>query len=175
MSATRTRGLWIATHRYLGLASLTFLALAALTGCLLCFRAPLDGALNADLFARSPGKAAIDPVAAVRALEVARPELRATSFPLSVPAGATLPVMVGPRDAGRRLGYDQIFLDDPGGHVAGAREIRPGWDRRHLMQGVYVFHYTLLAGSWGRWIMGLAAGGWLVGAGVGLYLTLPTR
>jgi uncharacterized iron-regulated membrane protein len=43
------------------------------------------------------------------------------------------------------------------------------------VQGIYNFHYTLLAGDWGRWLMGLVALGWLIGAGVGLYLTLPSR
>ena len=175
MSGAETRRLWTATHRYLGLATLVFLTLAALTGCLLCFRAPLDAALNADLFTRPRGLAAIDPVAAARALETARAELCVRSFPLAVAAGGNLPVMVDPRVATRPLGYDEVFLDGADGHMVGAREVRPGWDRRHLMQGVYVLHYTLLAGTWGRWIMGVVALGWLVGAGVGLYLTFPTR
>jgi uncharacterized iron-regulated membrane protein len=175
MTAMKTRRFWIAAHRYLGLASLAFLTVAALTGCLLCFRAPLDAALNADLFARPPGKAAVDPVPAVLALETAHPELGARSFPLALAPGANLPVMVGPNDDARPLGYDQVFLDAAGGHVVGARQIEPGWDRRHFMQGVYVLHYTLLGGAWGRWIMGLAALGWLIGTMVGLYLTLPTR
>jgi uncharacterized iron-regulated membrane protein len=92
-----------------------------------------------------------------------------------VPAGGNLPVMVDPRDAARPLGYDQVFLDGANGHVVGVRDVRPGWGRRHLMQGVYVFHYTLLAGTWGRWVMGLAALGWLVGTVIGVYLTFPTR
>jgi len=175
MSAGESRRFWTATHRYLGLTTLAFLTLAAVTGCLLCVRGPLDAALNADLFSRAPGHAAIDPVTAVRALEVGRPELRVRSFPLAIPPDGNLPVTVDPRDAARPLGYDQVFLDGADGHVVGVRDVRPGWDRRHLMQGVYVFHYTLLAGPWGRWLMGLAALGWLVGAVVGVYLTFPTR
>jgi uncharacterized iron-regulated membrane protein len=161
------RRFWVATHRYLGLATLAFLALAAITGCLLCFRAPLDAALNPDLFRRVPGSRTIDPAAAVRALQLARPRLRVLSFPLRLARDANLPVSVAPNG--------QVFLDGTDGHVVGTRRTLPGWDRRRLMEGVHAFHYTLLGGDWGRWLMGLAALGWLMGACIGLYLTFPSR
>jgi len=175
MSAIGTRRVWTATHRYLGLATLGFLFLAAVTGCLLCVRGPLDAALNPDLFHRSSGAGQIEPITAARALEASRPELRVRSFFLTIPVGGNLAVTVDARDPKRPLDYDQVFLDGADGHVAGVRTLAPGWDRRHFLQGVYVFHYTLLGGDWGRWIMGVAALGWFVGAMVGLYLTFPAR
>jgi uncharacterized iron-regulated membrane protein len=176
MSLAPTRAFWIATHRYMGLATLGFLLVAAVTGCLLCVRAPLDAALNPDLFRSSGGAGRIDPVAAVAAFERAHPELRALSFPLAIPDGGNLPVSVAARSrTGPPLSYDQAFLDGADGHLAGVRSTQPGWDRRHLMQGVYTLHFTLLAGTVGRWFMGVVALGWLIGAGVGLYLTFPAR
>ena len=165
------RPFWMAVHRYLGLAGVAFLTLAAATGCILCFRAPLDAALNRDLYSRSGG-GPMDAIAAVARYQAASPTVRVTSFPLRVPEGGNLPVsIVAPP---RAPGFDEVFLD-PAGRVVGGRSTTPGWDHRRLLQGVYQLHYTLLAGSLGRWLMGLAAIGWLVGAIAGLYLTLPAR
>jgi uncharacterized iron-regulated membrane protein len=174
MTLIPSRAFWIATHRYLGLATLAFLAVAALTGCLLCFRAQLDTALNPDLFKASNSTPRIDPVAAVRAFEAAHPQAQVLSFPLRPAPGANLPVSVGGR-GGPTPGFDQVFLDGADGHLVGARTTQPGWDRRRLMQGVYMLHFTLLGGTPGRWFMGVVAVGWLIGALVGLYLTFPSR
>ena len=168
------RRFWLAVHRYLGLGALLFLAVAALTGCILSFRGPLDAALNPDLFRRASA-APLDAPAAVAAYEGKHRGVVALSFPLRVGPGEALPVSVAAASGRPPLGYDQVFLSDSGGHVSGVRATRAGWDRRHLMEGVYLFHYTLLGGRWGRWLMGLAALAWLIGAGVGLYLTFPSR
>lgn len=173
MSKPRTRQFWMSVHRYLGLATLVFLFIAAVTGCFLCFDKKIDAALNPDLFSSSSAGAPIGPVAAVTRLEAAHPELSALSFPLNVPAGNTIEVAVAPRDTAQPLGYDQAFIDPHDGHVIGTRQSGPGWDRRHIVEGIFQFHYTLLAGTWGRWLMGAAALGWLIGNGVGFYLTLP--
>jgi len=159
---------WTAVHRYLGLATLVFLAIAAVTGCVLCVRGPLDRALNPDLLRRAGPP--IDAVAAVTAFQARTPGAQVISFPLHVGAGGTLQVTVAPKAGGD----DQVFLDGDG-RVIGSRATRAGWDRRHFVQGIYLLHYTLLGGTWGRWLMGVAALGWLIGAVVGLYLTLPAR
>ena len=172
-SGVRAAALWL--HRYTGLTCLVFLALAAVTGCVLCFTKPLDAALNPDLFRRPVTAPAIAPLTAVAALQAARPELRVLSFPLNPKPGETLAVTVGARAGGLSLGYDQVYLDSSTGHVAGVRATQPGWDRRHFVRGIYLFHYTLLAGNIGRWIMGVAATGWLLGNLIGFYLTLPRR
>jgi uncharacterized iron-regulated membrane protein len=174
MIRIEVRPFLVALHRYMGLATLVFLALAAITGCVLCFSKPLDAALNADLF-RAPGNGPANPASAAALLEARRPELRVTAFPLTVRTGDSLPVSVVPRDAGRALGYDEVFLDPGSGRVVGVRQTGPGWDRRHIVQGIFEFHYTLLAGAWGRWLLGVCALGWFIGNFVGLYLTFPTR
>ena len=165
---------WMAIHRYSGLAMMLFLAVAAATGCLLCFEKPLDAWLNPELF-RPSGPALVDPVQAVVRLERDHPELVATYFPVHAAPGRNLTVSVAAAPGRPPLGYDQLFLDRASGAVIGVRATAPGWDRPHLMRGVYMLHYTLLAGTWGRWLMGLVALVWLVSNLVGIYLTLPLR
>jgi len=174
MTLIPTRAFWISTHRYLGLATLGFLTVAAVTGCLLCFRGPLDAALNPDLFKAAPGLARIDPVAAVQAFQAGHPEVGVLSFPLHPPAGGNIVVTVFPR-GGAAVGSEQAFLDGRSGRLVGLRAVKPGWDRRELMEGIYTLHFTLLAGTFGRWFMGVVALGWLIGAIVGVYLTVPAR
>lgn len=170
----KRRQFWIAVHRYLGLSTLLFLALAAVTGVILSFDKPLDALLNPELF-QAQVAAPIAPRVAVAALERRHPELQVLSFPLAVPQGRALMTTVAARVGAAPLGYDQLFIGGNDGRVAGVRQSGPGWDRRHLMQGVYQLHYTLLAGTPGRWLMGLVALGWLSGNLVGLYLTFPLR
>ena len=173
MSQAGTRPFWTAVHRYLGLAIMAFLLIAAVTGCLLCIDGPIDAALNPDLFGTNATGAMLSPVEAVERLQRARPDLRVTQFPLQAKPGRTIKVLVTARDAKTALGFDQLFLDPHDARVVGVRQSGPGLDRRHIVDAIFVFHYTLLAGRWGRWLMGVAALGWLIGNGVGLYLTLP--
>src|SRR6187402_477359 len=145
-----------------------FLGLAALTGCALCFEKPLDAWLNPQLF--EPGvRGAADPAAAVAALEHDRPAVRAVYFPARAVPGENIQVLVEARDRAP-LDYDQVFLDGGDGHVAGMRDTQPGWDRAHLMRGIYMIHYTLLAGDPGRWLMGVTALAWLISNLVGIYV-----
>lgn len=174
MTQIERRQFWTAVHRYSGLAMLVFLAIAAVTGCILCFEKPLDAWLNPQLF-RPSGPALVEPLAAVERLERDHPGLVATYFPVNAKAGRNLTVAVEPAPGKPALGYDQVFLDRATGMVAGTRRTGPGWDRPHLMQGIYQLHFTLLAGDWGRWLMGLAALTWLVSNLVGIYLTWPLK
>jgi uncharacterized iron-regulated membrane protein len=151
-------------HRYLGLASAAFLVLAGVTGSLLVFDEALDAALNPDLF-RVPARENLLSGAALAA-RLAGAGLDVTAMPLRIEPGRAVKVEA---DGG------QLFVDPADGRIVGTREDRPGWDRRHLVQGIFRLHYTLLAGTAGRWLMGVVALGWFVTNGVGFYLTLPTR
>ena len=174
MTQIERRQFWTAVHRYSGLAMLAFLAVAAATGCLLCFEKPLDARLNPELF-RPSGPALIEPLAAVERLERDHPDLVATYFPVNANLGRNLTVAVAAAPYKPPLSYDQVFLDRATGALAGTRKTGPGWDRPHLMQGIYQLHFTLLAGDWGRWLMGLIALVWLISNLVGIYLTWPLK
>lgn len=173
MNVARRRQLFTAIHRYLGLAVMIFILVAAVTGCLLCVDTSLDAALNPDLFKTRADGPMMAPTLAVERLEQSRPDLLVTQFPLRTTPGRTIKAIVVARVPGHRLGFDQLFLDPHDGRIVGTRQSGPGWSRRHIMDAIFSFHYTLLAGTWGRWLMGVAALGWLIGNGVGAYLTLP--
>ncbi|MGN6500479.1 MAG: PepSY-associated TM helix domain-containing protein [Tsuneonella sp.] len=164
-------------HRYSGLATLAFLALAALTGCLLVFRGPIDRALNQDLFKVSSTVAAgpAQTVAAVEAYAAARPGIQVTSFPLNVPAGRALEIAVTGRPGAAAPAQADVFLDPVSGAVLGARDGEAGWDRRRLVKGISEVHFDLLAGTWGRWFLGVVALLWFVSSLAGLYLTFPEK
>lgn len=170
-SRQRIRDFWFEVHKYLGLATLLFLVLAGLTGSLLVFKADLDEALNPDLFRARAGP--VLPAAELaHRLEAERPDLRVVRLPLNPRSGHAVVLGVVGRD-GAQPPFDQVFVDPTDGRLIGVRKDAPGWSRRGLMQGVYQLHYTLLAGTPGRWLMGAVATGWLVGNVVGFYLTLP--
>ena len=163
----------MAVHRYCGLATLAFLIVAAVTGCFLCFDKKIDAALNPELFARKSAGAELPATELVARLQAARYDLVVTGFPLHLPSSRNLEAKVTPRDPAATLRFDELFLDPAEGRIVGTRLTGPGWDRQHIVEGIFQFHSTLLAGKVGRWVMGLAALGWLVGNFVGLYLTLP--
>ncbi|RST30265.1 PepSY domain-containing protein [Sphingomonas ginkgonis] len=174
-TAAEPRSLWILLHRWFGLGAMLFLALAALTGCILVFAAPLDRALNADLTIRRSSAPALPPLVAVERFAAGRPAMQLLGFPLRQPVARTVAVDVGPLPGAAPLGFDQIFLDPADGSLVGTRLKGPAWDRRGFVAGLAEFHYDLLAGKWGRWLMGVLALGWLLTNFVGVWLTWPAK
>ena len=175
MATAGTRLFWIRIHRWLGLAALAFLFIAGVTGSFLCFDKRIDAALNSDLFFRQTPAPAASPAAVAAAVQARRPDLVVTGFPLHLRPAETLRLDVAPRVAGHIPGYNQLFVDPSDARIVGTRQTGPGWDRRHIVEAVFQLHQNLLGGTWGRWIMGLAALGWLIGNFIGLYLTFPAK
>jgi uncharacterized iron-regulated membrane protein len=172
---SRLHTFWMAIHRYSGLVMALFLAFAAITGSMLCFMRPLDVALNSDLFLQPAAQAAPPVTLLVDRFQTTHPQWSVQSFPLSVGPDHRIPIKVAPAAGAMVSGVDQIFLDRATGAVAGARNDRPALNRRGAMEWLHDAHYTLLAGDWGRWLMGTIAVLWTVGTVIGVYLTFPTR
>lgn len=175
MTSADTRLFWTKIHRWLGLSAMAFLFIAAITGSFLCFDKRIDAVLNPDLFARRTSAPAMAPPLVAELVQKRRADLIVTGFPLNLRAGENLKLDVAPRTPGASLGFDQLFVDPSDGRLVGARQSGTGWDRRHIVQGIFELHQNLVAGKWGRWIMGLAALGWFIGNLVGLYLTFPAK
>lgn len=175
MSQASRRTLLTDIHRYIGLSIMLFLLIAAVTGCILCFAPQFDQALNRDLFVVEAVSGPTDPLAIVDRLRTARPDLQIVGFPLHIRPGATIPVEVKAIPGGTPPGFDQVFLDPSNGDIVGTRDKRTGWDRRHIVEGIAQFHFNLLAGDVGRWLMGVMALAWLCGNLVGVYLTWPRK
>jgi uncharacterized iron-regulated membrane protein len=175
MTTADTRQLWTKIHRWLGLTALTFLFIAGVTGSILCFDKRIDAALNSDLFYRQTQAAPMSLPELAMKIQARYPELVVTQFPLNLRPSQNLLLNVAPRHAGASLGFDQLFVDPSDGRIAGFRQLRPGWDRRHIVEGIFQLHQNLVAGKWGRWIMGIAALIWFISNFVGLYLTFPVK
>lgn len=169
------RAPWIAIHRYVGLVTLPLLLFAALTGVALVARQPIDRTLNADLFFQPAVKAARPVAPMVDRFAAAHPQWQVVSFPLAVGAGERIPVKVKPATPADPRGIDQLFLDRATGAVAGSRSSTAALTCRGFAEWLHDVHYTLLAGKWGRWLMGGVALLWFLSNLVGLYLTFPLR
>lgn len=175
MSKTQTRQFWIKIHRWLGLTVLGFLFVAGITGSFLCFDKRIDAGINRDLFYRQSTAPALRPADLATGFEAERPDLVVIQFPLNLRPSENLKVQVQGRSPGAKPGFDEAFIDPARGRIVGTRLSGPGWDRRHIVQGIFQLHQNLVAGRIGRWIMGLAALGWLITNFVGLYLTFPAK
>lgn len=176
------RQIFVVLHRWLGLATAAFLAIAGLTGAIIAFNHELDEWLNPELFhVESLGEPISPPELAAR-VEAQEPRLRVAYVPLEVEPGHALVLgVVGRADpmsgALYDLGYDEVFLDPVTGAWLGQR--RWGaccFERKQLIPFIYSVHYTLhLPEYWGLWLMGVIAAAWAIDCFVGFYLTLPSR
>lgn len=175
MSTATTRQFWTKIHRWLGLGALAFLFIAGLTGSFLCFDKRIDAELNRDLFYRLSAGAARPSEALATRFAERHPDLVITQFGLHLSPNENLKLDVQPRTRNATPLFDQVFIDPSNGRIVGTRLSRPGWDRRHIVEGIFQLHQNLVAGKWGRWVMGLAAFAWLISNFVGLYLTFPAK
>jgi uncharacterized iron-regulated membrane protein len=175
MSKAETRQFWIKIHRWMGLTALGFLFIAGITGSFLCFDKRIDAAINSDLFHRQSTGAALPAAELATRLEAERPDIVVTQFPLNPGPSDNLKVEVQARSPVQNPGFNEVFLDPSTGRIVGTRLVTSGWGRRHIVQAIFQLHQNLVAGTVGRWVMGLAALGWLISNFVGLYLTFPAK
>lgn len=174
------RGLFVRLHRWMGLTTALFLAVAGLTGSIIAFNHELDEWLNPALFRVPVTGAALPALYLAKKIERDDPHLRVAYVPLETEPGHTYvfgatgypeSATGAPVDAG----YWQIFVNPYTGAKLGEREWGAfGLDRVHLIPFLYLFHYSLyLPGSGGMWLMGIIAMIWFVDCFVGFCLTLP--
>ncbi|HEX4710883.1 PepSY-associated TM helix domain-containing protein [Phenylobacterium sp.] len=160
-------------HKWSGLATFLLLFVAAVTGCILTFRQPIDAWLNPDLFGVAPAGPALSLPELTDRVEGQRPDLRVVLAIARPGPGRASVLEVAPRSPAIRLPYSQVFADPSTGRILGDRLLRAGWDRRHILQGVYELHVRLLAASTGRIVLGATSGVWLASSLLGFNLTLP--
>lgn len=174
------RGIVVLLHRYLGLATALFLALAGLTGSVLAFQHELDAWLNPS-FHLAPGRGPLlSPGELVARIEQAEPRLQvwymevpdAVGEPALMAAVArTDPATGQPYPLPHRVTY----LDPVTGTALGTRQ----WgaccfEAENMVPFLLEFHYSLaLPGNWGLLLMGLVAILWVLDCFFGAWLTLP--
>jgi uncharacterized iron-regulated membrane protein len=162
------RAVFARLHRWVGLTTAGFLAIAGLTGSLIVFYQELDRALNPELFNAPVIAHRLSPSALAVRVEAQLPGAHVAM--LSIPAaGRASEVWVSGKP------YDQVFADPATGKVLGQRKWgEAGFSRASLMPMIYLFHYTLkLPGVWGVMLMGIIACLWSIDCFVAFVLTLP--
>jgi len=177
----RKRGLrefLVLVHRYCGLITALFLAIAGLTGSILAYNSELEKLLSPQLFAKvRPGVEPLDFATLAEKAAVLVPKGRVTAVEwtesdrtLVAFAPRMNPVTGRPFD----LGFTQFFIDPWTGQETG-RRIRGDLSQGivNLMPFLYSVHWTLGFGNIGQWIMGLVAVIWTIDCFIAFYLTLP--
>ena len=176
MATIATKNSWLFLHRWFGILTAAFLLIAAVTGCVLTMRVSLDRMVNADLIVYSGASSVrLPPIDAVALYEQANPDIQVTGFPLSMGPEENLPVNITARPGQADPEHDQVFLNPSTGDVVGTRSTEPSLSKRQIIPLIAEFHYNLLIGDFGRIFMGFVALGWMISAGIGLYLTLPRK
>ena len=174
------RAILVRLHRYLGLATALFLALAGLTGSVLAFHHELDEWLNPGFHHTTGVGEVLPPEHLVARVEQDYPRMQVwyMEFP-EEPGHAALLALVPRNDPQSGQPYAEKpvvrYLDAVTAEEVGFRH----WgeccfSRQNLVPFLLEFHYNLaLPGNWGLWLMGLVAILWVVDSFVALVLTFP--
>jgi uncharacterized iron-regulated membrane protein len=172
----RVRTLLLILHRWAGLSIALALVVTGLTGAILPYQRELSQWLAADIWQVEPPAPA---TATLSGLELARRVEAETGgvvsyIPLAPAADRAQAIFVSARPGGPPLGYDEVFVDPYSGQIR-ARvtygDLRDG--TVNWMPFLVRFHYSLAAGEWGRFLMGVAALLWFGVALIGIVLSLP--
>lgn len=174
------RHLYVLLHRYIGLATALFLALAGLTGSVLAFNHEIDEWLNPSFYEAPAQGPRQDPGNLVDKVQAEYPRLQVwyMEYP-DEPGHSALLAMVPRNDPATDKPYAEkntvFYLDPVSGQTLGQRY----WgeccfSRENFMPFVLELHYNLtLPGNWGLWLMGVVAILWVLDCFIALLLTLP--
>jgi uncharacterized iron-regulated membrane protein len=174
----------VTLHRWLGLFTAVFLAIAGLTGAVIAWERELDALLNPELFRCAEGGRVKEPLALVAELESRDPRLFVRYFPLALAPGHTALLSVAPRlDANtgkpHALDFDQVFVDPHSGEVRATRLWgAPALARKNLLPFLYRLHYSLhlpegFGVELGVLFMGIVALVWFLDAFIALSISFP--
>ncbi len=172
------RSVLLIAHRWAGLTILLVLLVTGLTGAILPYKREIGHWIAADVWQVAP------PHPGTRTLsgpELARRVEAQTGgvvsyIALNLDADRAQSVFVSPRPDGPVLPYEQVFADPYSGEIRAKvryADLRDG--PVNLMPFLVNFHYSLAAGAWGQWALGVAALIWALECLVGLLLSLPRR
>ncbi|MDA7948563.1 MAG: PepSY domain-containing protein [Hyphomicrobiaceae bacterium] len=157
-----------------------FLVVAGLTGSVLAFYYELDELSNPSLYHASPptpGAALLDPLELRDRLMQKVAGIQVDTVELEHKPGEAVTFYIsGGKNEDTLTNDDEFFVDPYTGAILGSRkwgDITQGW--KNFVPFVYRLHYELALGTFGQWVMGLAALVWTLDCFVGFYLTLPIR
>lgn len=174
----------VSLHRWLGLFTALFLAIAGLTGAIIAWDHELDAWLNPELFRVSTQGSARPMLELAEQLEAQDPRLLVSFMSLALEPGHSALLGVAPRTdpatgQPHELGFDQVFLEPQTGTVLGTRQ----WGelsltRKSVLPFLYRLHYTLHVPDsggveLGTLLMGIVALVWFLDAFVALAISFP--
>ncbi len=178
------RRVLVLLHRYLGLATAVFLALAGLTGAILAFHHEIDEWLNPQFYwvpARTAQTGAplglVELAARAQAdhpqLEIIYIESEGEAEHPALAVGEPRPDPV--TGAYPEVDYNWIYLDPTTGETLATRYwARFALTAEDIIPFIYEFHHTLtLPGIWGYFLMGVVAIAWTLDCFIALVLTFP--
>lgn len=173
------RGALVILHRYLGLATAVFLALAGLTGSVLAFHHEIDEWLNPEFYTTRSEGAALSPVELAARAQADHPQMRIiyieSEGDADHPALAVGEPYPAPDGTLRELDYNFVYLDPVTGDTLATRYwARCCFAAEDFIPFIYEFHHTLtLPGVWGYLLMGIVAIAWTLDCFIALVLTFP--
>lgn len=173
MAASRARRLWLDVHLYVGLVLGGLFALLGLTGSVLVFYLGVDEALNPALQVSRPVIEAPLPDAVLSRVQALYPEHDGPwriEMPLDADEALRVRYYSPPETAGRGFAPLMLSLDPDSLQVTSGRL----WGD-YAVTWFYDLHYTLLLGSAGKTVVGIAGLVLLVSLFSGLYLWWPSR
>lgn len=173
MAASRARRLWLDVHLYVGLVLGGLFALLGLTGSVLVFYLGVDEALNPALQVSRPVIEAPLPDAVLSRVQALYPEHDGPwriEMPLDADEALRVRYYNPPETAGRGFAPLMLSLDPDSLQVTSGRL----WGD-YAVTWFYDLHYTLLLGSAGKTVVGIAGLVLLVSLFSGLYLWWPSR
>ncbi len=167
-------------HRYVGLALVPFLTLAAITGVLLVWNQSLERFFAPALFvlpasARHSGYF-LDPFTLRDKAAAAFPQASIDGVDLTREVDQPIRFYLAGKRGFAPLPFDEIALNPRTGALLGARrngDITQGWI--NFMPFVYRMHDSLAMGGVGATLLGIAATVWWIDCFIGAILTFPVR
>lgn len=170
------RKAFIFLHRWIGLVTLVFLVIAAVTGTIITFGKELDRALNPEWNYVVPTGKRLPVDELVPRAQAQFPGSRVTYAGLVSEADRAYRFMVAvpPVDGSQKTINHTVFMNPYTGEVLGTRQNGvTGLDRQHIIRLFSSLHNTLLLGDFGKWLMGIIAILWLVDHFGAVYLSFP--
>lgn len=161
-------------HRYVGLALALFIILVSVTGSLLAFNPELERLTAPDWFAEPQEDATLLSIPELVQVAVQHdPSVFVTDVWVEPDRARVGVSAVAPETD---PGYSEMVLNPYTGELLGQRHagaLGEGW--HNLMPFIYEFHYSLLLGDTGIWLLGIIALIWFVDCFTGLIITFPRR
>jgi uncharacterized iron-regulated membrane protein len=185
VSVTIVRRILGLAHRWLGLFTAVFLALAGVTGAIIAWEHELDGWLNPAFYESPISTVTTSPLAIADAIEQADPRVVVTYLPLATVPGEAMQVWVDPRtDPATSTPFDVDVNEIGVDPHTGREQARRFWGRTSLAREnvipfLYKFHSTLQLPEVGGYdvgtlFMGIVAIVWTIDALVALWLSFPS-